>query len=117
MWRVWKEGGTWFLYWGAKCYEKANVASAEIRFRCGLPPGDVVLFYPGEVFSSSHQLVASVRLERILSGLQEMKRGKRENLSLSAIRKVSLSILLLYFQPNTVFFISNQPFLPLGMER
>nr|DAD43935.1 TPA_asm: hypothetical protein HUJ06_002165 [Nelumbo nucifera] len=72
MWRVWKEGGTWFLYWGAKCYEKANVASAEIRFRCGLPPGDVVLFYPGEVFSSSHQLVASVRLERILSGLQEI---------------------------------------------
>jgi hypothetical protein len=42
----------------------------QIRFRRGLPPGDGVLFYPGEVFSSSHQPVASVRLERILSGLQ-----------------------------------------------
>lgn len=41
----------------------------QIRFRRGLPPGDGVLFYPGEVFSSK-QLVASVRLERILSGLQ-----------------------------------------------
>lgn len=42
----------------------------QIRFRRGLPPGDGVLFYPGEVFSSSRQPVASVRLERILSGLQ-----------------------------------------------
>ena len=45
-------------------------ASEQIRFRRGLPPGDGVLFYPGEVFSSSHEPVASVRLERILSGLQ-----------------------------------------------
>ncbi|MQL82758.1 hypothetical protein Taro_015249, partial [Colocasia esculenta] len=73
MWRVWKEGGTGFLYWGANCYEKAMVASAEIRFRRGLPPGDGVLFYPGEVFSSSHEPVASVRLERILSGLQDIE--------------------------------------------
>lgn len=73
MWRVWKEGGTGFLYWGANCYEKATVASAEIRFRRGLPPGDGVLFYPGEVFSHSHQPVASVRLERILSGLQDIE--------------------------------------------
>uniref|UniRef100_A0A5B7BN44 Glycoside hydrolase 123 catalytic domain-containing protein n=1 Tax=Davidia involucrata TaxID=16924 RepID=A0A5B7BN44_DAVIN len=73
MWRVWKEGGTGFLYWGANCYEKATVASAEIRFRCGLPPGDGVLFYPGEVFSSSHQPVASLRLERLLSGLQDIE--------------------------------------------
>ncbi|XP_057973371.1 uncharacterized protein LOC131161554 [Malania oleifera] len=73
MWRVWKEGGTGFLYWGANCYEKATVASAEIRFRRGLPPGDGVLFYPGEVFSCSHKLVASVRLERILSGLQDIE--------------------------------------------
>ncbi|XP_010244312.1 PREDICTED: uncharacterized protein LOC104588174 isoform X3 [Nelumbo nucifera] len=72
MWRVWKEGGTGFLYWGANCYEKATVASAEIRFRRGLPPGDGVLFYPGEVFSL-HQPVASVRLERILSGLQDIE--------------------------------------------
>lgn len=99
MWRVWKEGGTGFLYWGANCYEKATVPSAEvlaasdsstnlkgaciylfilklkfcleqIRFRRGLPPGDGVLFYPGQVFSSSSQPVASLRLERILSGLQ-----------------------------------------------
>ncbi|KAE8654001.1 COP9 signalosome complex subunit 4-like [Hibiscus syriacus] len=70
MWRVWKEGGTGFLYWGANCYEKATVPSAEIRFRRGLPPGDGVLYYPGEVFSSSSQPVASLRLERILSGLQ-----------------------------------------------
>ncbi|KAF5198916.1 Alpha-1,6-mannosyl-glycoprotein 2-beta-N-acetylglucosaminyltransferase [Thalictrum thalictroides] len=72
MWRVWKEGGTGFLYWGSNCYEKATVASAEIRFRHGLPPGDGVLFYPGEVFSTN-QLVASVRLERILSGLQDIE--------------------------------------------
>ncbi|XAR61785.1 hypothetical protein NMG60_11016302 [Bertholletia excelsa] len=73
MWRVWKEGGTGFLYWGANCYEKATVASAEIRFRRGLPPGDGVLYYPGEVFSSSHQPVASLRLERLLSGLQDIE--------------------------------------------
>ncbi|KAM7521107.1 hypothetical protein LguiB_020069 [Lonicera macranthoides] len=73
MWRVWKEGGTGFLYWGANCYEKASISSAEIRFRRGLPPGDGVLFYPGEVFSHSHQPVASVRLERLLSGLQDIE--------------------------------------------
>ncbi|XP_022768924.1 uncharacterized protein LOC111312686 isoform X4 [Durio zibethinus] len=73
MWRVWKEGGTGFLYWGANCYEKATVPSAEIRFRRGLPPGDGVLYYPGEVFSSSSQPVASLRLERILSGLQDFE--------------------------------------------
>lgn len=101
MWRVWKEGGTGFLYWGANCYERATLPSAEViawslgpllncNFRCyllchfsrficsckqvcfrrGLPPGDGVLFYPGEVYSTSHEPVASVRLERILSGLQ-----------------------------------------------
>jgi hypothetical protein len=70
MWRVWKEGGTGFLYWGTNCYEKAMIPSAEICFRRGLPPGDGVLFYPGEVFSSSHEPVASTRLERILSGMQ-----------------------------------------------
>ncbi|KAH7524071.1 uncharacterized protein LOC107420255 [Ziziphus jujuba] len=73
MWRVWKEGGTGFLYWGANCYEKATIPSAEIRFRHGLPAGDGVLFYPGEVFSSSHVPVASLRLERILSGLQDFE--------------------------------------------
>lgn len=73
MWRVWKEGGTGFLYWGANCYEKAVVSSAEIKFRRGLPPGDGVLFYPGEVFSTSNQPVASARLERILSGLQDFE--------------------------------------------
>lgn len=72
MWRVWKEGATGFLYWGANCYEKANVPSAEIRFRRGLPPGDGVLFYPGQVFSSQ-QPVASLRLERLLSGLQDLE--------------------------------------------
>ncbi|XP_010905074.1 uncharacterized protein [Elaeis guineensis] len=73
MWRVWKEGSTGFLYWGANCYEKSTVASAEIRFRRGLPPGDGVLFYPGEVFSSSHEPVASARLERILNGMQDIE--------------------------------------------
>ncbi|WOL11660.1 hypothetical protein Cni_G20424 [Canna indica] len=73
MWRVWKEGGTGFLYWGANCYEKSLVASAEIKFRRGLPPGDGVLFYPGEVFSSSPEPVASIRLERILSGMQDIE--------------------------------------------
>lgn len=33
MWRVWKEGGTGFLYWGANCYEKATVPSAEVIFQ------------------------------------------------------------------------------------
>lgn len=42
----------------------------QIRFRRGLPPGDGVLFYPGEVFSSSHEPVASARLEHFLSGMQ-----------------------------------------------
>ncbi|CAI9116714.1 OLC1v1017940C1 [Oldenlandia corymbosa var. corymbosa] len=73
MWRVWKEGGTGFLYWGANCYEKAIGPSAEIRFRRGLPPGDGVLFYPGQVFSSSREPVASLRLERLLSGLQDVE--------------------------------------------
>ncbi|XP_057731184.1 uncharacterized protein LOC130946445 [Arachis stenosperma] len=90
MWRVWKEGGTGFLYWGANCYEKATAASAEIRFRHGLPPGDGVLYYPGEVFSKSHQPVASLRLERLLSGLQDFeylklyasKYGREESISL-----------------------------------
>ncbi|MED6118426.1 hypothetical protein PIB30_002132 [Stylosanthes scabra] len=90
MWRVWKEGGTGFLYWGANCYEKATAASAEIRFRHGLPPGDGVLYYPGEVFSKSHEPVASLRLERLLSGLQDFeylklyasKYGRDEGISL-----------------------------------
>ncbi|XP_073119920.1 uncharacterized protein [Henckelia pumila] len=73
MWRVWKEGATGFLYWGANCYEKATVPSAEIRFRRGLPPGDGVLYYPGQVFSSSLEPVASLRLERLLSGLQDIE--------------------------------------------
>lgn len=34
MWRVWKEGGTGFLYWGANCYEKATVPSAEVSYTC-----------------------------------------------------------------------------------
>jgi Domain of unknown function (DUF4091) len=42
----------------------------QIRFRRDLPPGDGVFFYPGEVFSSSSEPVASVQLEHILSGLQ-----------------------------------------------
>lgn len=73
MWRIWKEGGTGFLYWGANCYEKASVPSAEIRFRRGLPPGDGVLYYPGEVFTASREPVASLRLERLLSGLQDIE--------------------------------------------
>lgn len=48
----------------------------QIRFRRGLPPGDGVLFYPGEVFSSSQEPVASIRLERILSGLQVRQKYK-----------------------------------------
>lgn len=73
MWRIWKEGGTGFLYWGANCYEKASVPSAEIRFRRGLPPGDGVLYYPGEVFTASREPVASLRLERLLNGLQDIE--------------------------------------------
>ncbi|CAM6094606.1 unnamed protein product [Calypogeia fissa] len=73
-WRVWKEGGTGFLYWGANCYERAGSSSAEIRFRRGLPPGDGVLYYPGEVFTPNSSVpVASVRLERILSGMQDFE--------------------------------------------
>lgn len=48
------------------------LAVPQICFRRGLPPGDGVLFYPGEVFSSSHEPVASTRLERILSSMQVM---------------------------------------------
>ncbi|KAH7665457.1 hypothetical protein IHE45_13G035100 [Dioscorea alata] len=90
VWRVWKEGSTGFLYWGTNCYEKTTVASGEIRFRRGLPPGDGVLFYPGEVFSSSHEPVASARLEHFLSGMQDIEYlnlyssrfGREEGLSL-----------------------------------
>lgn len=57
----------------------------QIRFRRGLPPGDGVLFYPGQVFSNSQQPVASLRLERLLSGLQVRS-------SFSAIIFVSLNI-------------------------
>ncbi|KAL2642236.1 hypothetical protein R1flu_009823 [Riccia fluitans] len=74
LWRVWKEGGTGFLYWGANCYEKALTSSADIRFRRGLPPGDGVLYYPGEVFTPGSSIpAASVRLERILSGMQDFE--------------------------------------------
>ncbi|KAG6554402.1 hypothetical protein Mapa_004319 [Marchantia paleacea] len=74
LWRVWKEGGTGFLYWGANCYDKALTPSTEIRFRRGLPPGDGVLYYPGEVFTPGSTVpVASVRLERILSGMQDFE--------------------------------------------
>lgn len=74
MWRVWKEGGTGFLYWGANCYEKAVIPGAEVRFRRGLPPGDGVLFYPGEAFQPDlREPVASVRLERLCSGLQDFE--------------------------------------------
>lgn len=48
----------------------AYAYSFQIRFRRGLPPGDGVLYYPGQVFSSSPEPVASLRLERLLSGLQ-----------------------------------------------
>ncbi|RRT82802.1 hypothetical protein B296_00016839 [Ensete ventricosum] len=50
--------------------------SWQIKFRRGLPPGDGVLFYPGEVFSPSHEPIASIRLERILSGMQLPLRSK-----------------------------------------
>ncbi|KAH7405124.1 hypothetical protein KP509_15G057500 [Ceratopteris richardii] len=74
MWRVWKEGGTGFLYWGANCYEKALSPGAEVRFRRGLPPGDGVLFYPGQYFEPSlTEPVASLRLERLLNGLQDFE--------------------------------------------
>ncbi|KAL6656849.1 hypothetical protein ACP70R_004629 [Stipagrostis hirtigluma subsp. patula] len=99
MWRVWKEGGTGFLYWGTNCYEKAMIPSAEICFRRGLPPGDGVLFYPGEVFSSSHEPVASTRLERFLSGMQDIeylklyssRYGREEGLALLEKTGVYLS--------------------------
>ncbi|GAQ77724.1 hypothetical protein KFL_000030050 [Klebsormidium nitens] len=72
LWRVWKEGGTGFLYWGTNCYDKARAPSAEIRFRPGLPFGDGVLFYPGQAFSPENtEPVASCRLERFLSGMQD----------------------------------------------
>ncbi|MCO5557068.1 hypothetical protein L7F22_010624 [Adiantum nelumboides] len=72
MWRAWKEGGTGFLYWGANCYEKALSPGAEVRFRRGLPPGDGILFYPGQLFDPElTEPVASLRLERLLSGLQD----------------------------------------------
>ncbi|XP_024529573.1 uncharacterized protein LOC9655857 [Selaginella moellendorffii] len=74
LWRAWKEGGSGFLYWGTNCYEKSLCPAAEIRFRRGLPPGDGVLFYPGEVFTpGSSEPVSSVRLERVLSGLQDLE--------------------------------------------
>lgn len=34
IWRVWKEGGTGFLYWGVNCYEKATSPAAEVHYLC-----------------------------------------------------------------------------------
>ena len=43
----------------------------QVRFRRGLPPGDGVLFYPGQAFEPElTEPVASIRLERLLGGLQ-----------------------------------------------
>ena len=46
----------------------------QVRFRRGLPPGDGVLFYPGQAFEPElAEPIASIRLERLLGGLQVKK--------------------------------------------
>ncbi|KAK3260033.1 hypothetical protein CYMTET_30998 [Cymbomonas tetramitiformis] len=70
-----------YLYWGANCYDTgASEPAAPVGFREGLPAGDGVLFYPGEAFGlpqavpgAPAQPVASVRLERLLAGLQDFE--------------------------------------------
>jgi hypothetical protein len=42
-------GACRYLYWGANCYAPAGSANEAVAFRQGLPAGDGVLLYPGEV--------------------------------------------------------------------
>jgi len=71
-WRVWMEGSTGLLYWGANCYATDAADPADpVAWREGLPAGDGVLLYPGEAYASGAGPVSSVRLERALLGLQD----------------------------------------------
>ena len=69
MWRVWKEGGTGFLYWALNAYATAP-EGGPITFREGLPAGDGTLCYPGEAFGVSGP-AASVRLERFRDSMED----------------------------------------------
>ena len=69
MWRVFKEGGTGFLYWALNAYATAPVGGP-VTFREGLPAGDGALCYPGEAFGAKGP-VASVRLERFRDSMED----------------------------------------------
>ncbi len=72
MWRVWKEGGKGFLYWAVNSFDfdGSDGKGSPIRIRTGLPAGDGVLVYPGDMFGVDG-VVASVRLERWRDGAED----------------------------------------------
>ena len=72
MWRVWKEGGKGFLYWAVNSFDfdGSDGKGSPIRIRSGLPAGDGVLVYPGDMFGVDG-VVASVRLERWRDGAED----------------------------------------------
>ncbi len=72
MWRVWKEGGKGFLYWAVNSYDfdGSDGKGSAVRIREGLPVGDGVLVYPGDMFGVEG-VVASVRLERWRDGAED----------------------------------------------
>jgi hypothetical protein len=70
MWRTWKEAGSGFLYWVVNEFIESDKEDEKISFRKGLPAGDGLLVYPGELFGAEGPL-ASVRLERWRDGFED----------------------------------------------
>ncbi|MFI4910200.1 MAG: DUF4091 domain-containing protein [Sedimentisphaeraceae bacterium JB056] len=70
LWRVWKDGGTGFLYWAVNSFVVDANQPDKMAFRKGLPDGDGLLVYPGEFYGTKGPL-ASVRLERWLDGVED----------------------------------------------
>ncbi|XRB12659.1 DUF4091 domain-containing protein [Pseudoscourfieldia marina] len=71
-WRAWSDGNEGFLYWGANCYRCPDNPASPVVLRDGLPPGDGVLVYPGDVYGRPEiTMLTSVRLERALAGLAD----------------------------------------------
>ena len=66
IWRVWREGGTGFLYWVAN----SLVVNSDKKLELYQSNGNGVLVYPGDFYGTSGPL-ASCRLERWLDGMED----------------------------------------------
>lgn len=66
MWRVWKERGTGFLYWGVNMYKSLD----PFEFDRSLAVGDGILVYPGSLFDIKEPVV-SVRMELWRDGQED----------------------------------------------